>query len=227
MLGCSDKKVGDIKLTGDSKTMSRKQREFARREQEILAAAISLFEDPHWETVTVEQISKKAEIGKGTVYKHFSSKDDIYANISTGFMRRILAAYRVDEQRPEVIDSLKEIISTSFDMFLSHPAEARVSFYCKRGDFRERLTPELRTEFEMLDDQFTSYVGMILNKGIDQGLFPDMPVEHLMMGLEATFDGAVGTIWNGDIDCPHVEDQETYIRLISEFMLAGLVGLKK
>lgn len=220
MLGCCS-------TTTDEKPISRKQREFARREQEILAAAVSLFEDPHWETVTVEQIAKKAEIGKGTVYKHFTCKDDIYANISTGFMTRILTAYRIHDERTEIIDAIKEIISTSFEMFLGNPAEARVSFYCKRGDFRERLTPELKAEFEMLDEQFTGYIGTILQKGINQGLLPNKPVEHLMMGLEATFDGAIGSIWNGDINCPQVEDQETYITIISEYMVAGLVGLKK
>ena len=141
-------------------------------------------------------------------------------------MKRILSAYRTDDERPEIIDVIKSLISTSFDMFLSNPAEARVSFYCKRGDFRERLTPELRAEFEVLDDQFSQYVGTILQKGINQGLFPNRPVEHLMMGLEATFDGAIGTIWNGDVNCPYLGDQETYITMISEYMLAGLVGLK-
>lgn len=216
---CDDK-------TSVEKPITRKQREFARREQEILAAAISLFEDPHWETVTVEKISKKAEIGKGTVYKHFTSKDEIYAGISINFMKRILSAYRIDDERPKIIDGIKELISTSFEMFLNNPAEARVSLYCKRGDFRERLTSELRAEFEAIDEQFSNYVGTILQKGINQDLFPNRPVEHLMMGLEATFDGAIGTIWNGDVNCPHLSDQETYINIISEYMLAGLVGLK-
>jgi len=216
---CDDK-------TSIEKPMSRKQREFARREQEILTAAISLFEDPHWETVTVEKISKKAEIGKGTVYKHFTSKDEIYAGISINFHKRIMGAYHMDDERPEIIDVIKGLISTSFKMFLNNPAEARVSFYCKRGDFRERLTPELRAEFEVLDDQFSEYVGEILQKGINQGLFPNRPVEHLMMGLEATFDGAIGKIWSGDTNCPYLGDQETYITMISEYMLAGLVGLK-
>jgi AcrR family transcriptional regulator len=212
--------------TSIEKPISRKQREFARREQEILAAAISLFEDPHWETVTVEKISKKAEIGKGTVYKHFTSKDEIYAGISINFHKRMMNAYHMDDERPEIIDVIKGLISTSFEMFLNNPAEARVSFYCQRGDFRERLTPELRSEFEVLDDLFSKYVGEILQKGINQGLFPDRPVEHLMMGLEATFDGAIAKIWNGDTNCPYLDDQETYITMISEYMLAGLVGLK-
>jgi len=213
--------------TSGKTTLSKKQIEFAKREQEILKAAISLFESPHWETVTVEQISKKAEIGKGTVYKHFTCKEEIYANISTSFIRRILLTYQQIPEQAQIIDSIKEIISISFDFFLNNPAEARVSFYCKRADFRERLTVELRQEFEELDEQFESYIGSILLPGIESGLFPDMPVEHLMMGLEATFDGAISMIWNGDMNCKHVDNQETYVNIVSEYMIAGLVGLAK
>lgn len=210
---------------------SRKQLEFAKREREILKAAISLFEGPRWETVTVEQISKKAEIGKGTVYKHFTCKEEIYANIATDFSKRILGAYDVIDFAPQadtqvVLDSIQQLIRISFDLFLSNPVEAKMSFYCKRADFRERLTSELRQKFEALDTQFETYIGAILQKGIEMGLFPNMPVDHLMMGLEATFDGAVGMIWNGDINCLSVTDQETYVKIVSDFMIAGLIGLK-
>ena len=210
-----------------SETLTRKQIEFAKREQEILKAAISLFENPHWETVTVEQISKKAEIGKGTVYKHFTCKEEIYAHISISFMRRMLSSYDALPEQAEVIDILRAIIRVSFQQFLDYPAEARVSFYCKRVDFRERLTPELREEFEQIDSLFESYISAILEPGIKNGLFPDMPVEHLMMGLEATFDGAIGTIWNGAIHCGQDTELDTYINIISEYMVAGLVGLVK
>lgn len=30
-----------------------------------------------WQTVTIEQIAERAEIGKGTIYKHFKTKDEI------------------------------------------------------------------------------------------------------------------------------------------------------
>jgi len=205
--------------------VSKKQLEFNRRENEILKAAISLFKGPHWETVTVEQIAKKADIGKGTVYKHFICKEEIYAHITICFTRRILIAFDAIPEHPEVIDSLKEIISIAFGLFLNNPAEARVSFYCKRGDFRERLTPSLKREFDSLDLQFETDIGTVLQKGIQQGLFPNKPVEHLMMGLEATFDGAISSIWNGEVNCKKAEDVEVYVNIISEYMLAGLVGL--
>lgn len=206
---------------------SKKQIEFARREQEILKAALSLFEGPHWEQVTVEQISKKAEIGKGTVYKHFTCKEEIYAYITLDLMADLFAAFEEAAQEKNVLEALKNVIRAAFDCFLSNPAKARVSFYCKREDFRDRLNQELKAKFESLDQRLEQFMSNILQSGIDNQLIPARPVEHLIMGLEATFDGAISMIWNGDISYQHADDQEAYVNIISEYMLAGLVGLKQ
>lgn len=211
--------------------LSRKQLEFAKREREILNAAISLFVGPRWETVTVEQISKKAEIGKGTVYKHFTCKEEIYANIAADFYKQLLGAYEVAELAPQtdkqaVLGSIQQLIRITFSRFLNNPVEAKLSLYCKRADFRERLADDLKQQFETLDAQFEAYIGAILHKGIEMELFPNMPVENLMVGIEATFDGAIGMIWNGDINCLSITDQETFVTIVSDFMIAGLIGLK-
>lgn len=211
--------------------LTKKQIEFARREREILDAAISLFEGPRWETITVEQISKQASIGKGTVYKHFTCKEEIYAHIAADFFNRLLSEYDAILSRPaatenELISCIQAIIRLSFDLFLNNPVEAKMSFYCKRADFRARLQEDLRQQFEAMDETFKTYIGAVLQRGIQLGFFPDKPVEHLMIGLEATFDGAISMIWNDDIYCHLVEDRGSYVNIISEFMLAGLIGLK-
>jgi AcrR family transcriptional regulator len=219
-----------VNMSNKQAPLTKKQIEFARRERLILDAAISLFEGPRWETVTVEQISRQAQIGKGTVYKHFTCKEEIYAHIAADFFEKLLTAYdgikvRPDAERADLISCIQQIIRISFDLFLNNPVEAKLSFYCKRADFRARLKEELRQQFERLDECFKHYIGTILNQGVALGFFPDKPVEHLMIGLEATFDGAVSMIWNGDINCHLVADQESYVSIISEFMLAGLIGL--
>lgn len=56
----------------------RKEREFNRRESEIFQAAFDHFSEQGLDTVTIEMIAESAEIGKGTVYKHFKSKDEIF-----------------------------------------------------------------------------------------------------------------------------------------------------
>ena len=65
--------------------LSRKERAFSLREAEILEAARVLFAIGDWEAVTVADIAQRAEIGKGTVYKHFASKEELYARIALDF----------------------------------------------------------------------------------------------------------------------------------------------
>jgi len=206
--------------------LTRKEREFARREQEIIDAALSLFESPNWEQVTVDQIAKKAEIGKGTVYKHFSSKDEIYACIAIEFHERLLAEFKVISHDLPVDQMMKEVIRRSFEISLSSQAHARVSFYCKRVDYVERLNEAYQAKFERIEAQFEVFIGGILDAGIQQGIIPERPHEHLIIGLEATFDGAMSMIWNNGMSCHSQFEQDELINVISEYMIAGLMGLR-
>lgn len=206
--------------------LSRKEREFARREHDILDAALSLFTGPNWEQVTVEQISRQAEIGKGTVYKHFDCKEEIYARIAISFNRRLLDTFLELDTALPVIEILRRCIKLAFDIYLANPAPARVSFYCQRGDFTDRLNPELQQEFESIENRFNVFFGEILTHGIEQNVIPNRPIDHLMVGLQATFDGAISMIWNNDFCAQETLDEDTFIQLISEFMLAGLIGSK-
>ncbi len=205
----------------------RKEREFIRREQEILEAALSLFEGPDWEQVTVAEIASKAEIGKGTVYKHFSCKEDIYARLALNFHSDLLQAFHQIDHSLPVDQIFRKIIKISFQKMLDDPANGHVSVYCKRGDFLERLNPALQSAFVELDSQFDAFISEVLSQGIKLGLIPDRPIEQLMVGLEATFDGALHMIWNQQVNMRFEMDISTFLDSISEFMVAGLMGMPR
>ncbi len=206
--------------------ITRKERDFARREQEILDAALSLFNNPSWEQVTVDQIAKEAEIGKGTVYKHFSSKDEIYACIALEFHERLLANFKMINHDQPVDQVMREVIRHSFTLYLDCQAHARVSLYCKRADYVERLSEVYQDKFDQVEKSFEASIGSILETGIEQGVIPKRPYHHLIIGLEATFEGAMSMIWNTDISCRSQLEQDEFITVISEYMVAGLMGLR-
>lgn len=205
--------------------LSRKEREFLRREAEIIEAALDLFGGQDWEQVTVEQIARKADIGKGTVYKHFTCKEDLYAAIAITFHQRLMDLFeKIDIEQP-IDEVMRSIIKISFDLYLANPAQARVSHYCKRGDFVERIDTVLQDKFNALEHQFERFIIIVLDKGMEQGVVPKRPHEQLIIGLEATFDGALFMIWNGQLNNQCEMAQNEFVELISEYMLAGLLGL--
>ncbi len=57
----------------------RKERDFKRREEEVIRISYQLLKEMEPQQMTMELIAEKLEISSGTIYKHFKSKDEIYA----------------------------------------------------------------------------------------------------------------------------------------------------
>ncbi|NBC47762.1 MAG: TetR family transcriptional regulator [Gammaproteobacteria bacterium] len=89
----------------------RKQRQFVNREREILVAALELCSTPDWETVTVSEIARRAEVGKGTLYKHFASKDELLFRLMMDFYRGLLDILRTEQPAEYSPISLLERLS--------------------------------------------------------------------------------------------------------------------
>jgi AcrR family transcriptional regulator len=62
-------------------TASRRERERAERRDDILRAAREVFFQGGFHTVTVDDIAVAAEVGKGTVYLYFDTKETILAHL--------------------------------------------------------------------------------------------------------------------------------------------------
>jgi AcrR family transcriptional regulator len=59
----------------------RRKKERDSRKSAIIKAARKLFLEKGFKAVTVESIAQKAELSKGAIYLHYSSKEEIYAHI--------------------------------------------------------------------------------------------------------------------------------------------------
>jgi AcrR family transcriptional regulator len=53
------------------------------KRQEIMRAAEMLFSDRRFHEVTLDEIAQAARVGKGTIYRFFSSKDDLFFQTAT------------------------------------------------------------------------------------------------------------------------------------------------
>lgn len=198
----------------------RKTREFERRGQEILDAALALFQSDDWEGVTVDQIAHEAEVAKGTIYKHFASKDEIYARLAIEFQRRtLLAQSQIDPALP-VLDRLRLHLQSAWEMHLSSKELHRVFMYCSRGEFRSRLPQSLADELGTVEVNVNRPVQAMLEQGMDEGLFPRKPMGQLLFGAQAAFWGAIQLVWSGYLG---EIDRRLYLDELTQFILAGLI----
>ena len=75
--------------TSSSDRIREKKKLFLDREQKIIDAALELFLKESIDCVTVSKIASKAGIGKGTVYKHFLTKNEMLVRIMLDYERNI------------------------------------------------------------------------------------------------------------------------------------------
>ena len=65
------------------KPLSRKQREIAEREELVLTVARTMLREHGYLGVTMDKIASATEYSKGTIYQHFSCKEEIMATLAT------------------------------------------------------------------------------------------------------------------------------------------------
>lgn len=80
----------------DSTTPSRRERRRTETRERIFEAAMRLFSERDFDAVTVEMITEAADVGKGTFFNYFASKEGVIAHyfemlfalLSQGFERQ-------------------------------------------------------------------------------------------------------------------------------------------
>jgi AcrR family transcriptional regulator len=199
----------------------RKQREFQRREREILDAALALFATADWRSVTVEQIAERAEIGKGTVYKHFASKEEIYARLALDFHRHSLDELRRLGSDQPVVQRLRRMIEVFWAEHTRSEAHHRLVQFCEAEDFRKGLTPGTQAELLAMDAALQAEINSVLERGIADGVLPRKPLPALLLGPMAALKGAVRLAWSGQL--PPEERTGSRVEEITNFILAGML----
>lgn len=73
--------------------VSRKQKAIADREQELLFIAKKLVEEEGFHNFTMDKLTKASDYSKGTIYNHFSSKEDVITALCTVALRQEMSFF--------------------------------------------------------------------------------------------------------------------------------------
>jgi AcrR family transcriptional regulator len=206
----------------------RKEREFRRREEVILAAALSLLDRDDWLTVTIDEIAQKAEIGKGTVYLHFPSKEALYARLALDFSHGLFERMREIPPQLPVLDRLAARVRLFIDGHRLQPEYRRLLEYCWRENFLQGLPQPLVAEFMSLEAEYERLVFADLEEAMALGLVPAGSLQALGQALRGVVLGAVHVLWSGCFDRMGAEPSiaggaaADYVDRVVPFAVAGL-----
>ncbi len=198
----------------------RRARLFQQREAEILGAALDLFRRDDWQSVTIEQIAAHAEVGKGTIYKHFASKDEIYARLAIDFQLAIVDQLMALGPDQDVLDYLRAVVRVYWEAHTTSRERHRLFQYCHQDDFRHKVSEATQQRLDSVYTNMMEPIDAALRRGIAAGLFPDRPLPLLVFGAQVALQGAVDRVWTG---CGCTERPESYLEEVTRFILAGLM----
>jgi AcrR family transcriptional regulator len=107
----------------------RRERSKAACRARIIQAAIRLFGERSIDSVTVDDIAAAADVGKGTIYNYFRTKEHIVVAFMADFERKVLERLRTLEleQRP-LVDTLTEFLRLQFTLKAPYHHFVRVFF---------------------------------------------------------------------------------------------------
>jgi AcrR family transcriptional regulator len=173
-------------------TTTRKQREVQEREQVLLQVARKMLIEQGYAGLSMDQLAEVAEYSKGTIYQHFSTKEDLVTALAIESMERRVELFLRAEQF--VGHSRERIVAIGVADEIFGRLEIhhyRSEFIIKLANLRDRASPERREALERLESACFGCVVRIVQMGIDSGdLPPEINPRELVYSV---FTMALGT----------------------------------
>lgn len=132
----------------------------------IIEAATEIFHLHGFSRVTMDEITEKLGMSKKTLYKHFSSKEDLTRGVAFYYRQKFDACVMpiVEEETDDFIGKLMKIGSIVSTIIGNSPV-------CFFKDL-EKYMPELwREQIEWRRNKVTETLGIIVQQGVQKGVF--------------------------------------------------------
>jgi AcrR family transcriptional regulator len=172
------------------KGMGRRERKAAETRLKLFRCALRLFAERGFPNVTVEHITEAADVGKGTFFNYFASKDhvlSVMAEIQLGKVREALQAAE-DGSRP--------IRSVLRDLFTRVCEEPGRSPELARAVLTAFLSSSIRDQLGRNMSDGRRMAGRILELGQQRGeIDPKLKTEQMALHLQQSFMGTM-LLWS-------------------------------
>jgi AcrR family transcriptional regulator len=152
--------------------MERRGKEKDSRKKLILKSARALFFKKGFNKVTVDEIAKVSELGKGSIYLYFNSKEEIYAQILLNDIDNFNQQVSVLlNKKSPASDLLVEFSCIYVDFFLNDPELFRILMTYMLQPAKMNLSKELNSQILSANARSIDVIGKVLQLGVESKEF--------------------------------------------------------
>ena len=171
----------------------RKEREKERRRQQIMVAAKRVFSIKNFNTATMEDIAREAELSPGTIYLYFKNKEELFASLSLRILHymsiRLEQVHNENFQEPE--QKMKALKQALYEVYEFDPIVLINMFHLQSSETLRNLSPHLLSEIKDLARSSFRSMAKIFEEGIKKGDFIDRHPVALADIVWALFSGVI------------------------------------
>jgi AcrR family transcriptional regulator len=160
----------------------------ARRREEILDAAVQQFALHGYADTDMQEMADSVQIGKGTIYRYFPSKRELFLATTDQIMRKMRK--EIDSQIEGIQDPLERVkrgIRTFLGFFDNQPAFVELLVQ-ERAYFKDRKKPTYYEHMEVNVERWRTLYRQLMGVGRVR----NMPVERI---TDVISDLLYGTIF--------------------------------
>ena len=188
---------------------SRRERRSAELRERLFRAALNLFAKKGYADTTVEDITEAADVGKGTFFNYFRSKEHIlmaFGEMQLGKLEAIVReAQQSDLPMREVLHTL---VLRMTEEPIRNPAIVRALLQANLSSV------PVREEMRHIHDRNRRLLGKLIRHGQERGeIRADLPAEEIAQVWRQTIFGTL-LFWSLAGDHTLTERIETSLRLL-------------
>jgi AcrR family transcriptional regulator len=132
---------------------NRMQKRAKRTRKKLKEAALDAFSEKSIDAVTVEEITEKADVGKGTLYQHFDDKEEIVVTLVEDAIEHLIKRIRSYDTAP---DTLEEMLEHLLNAHYGFSVDCKEEFLLL---FQGKLLLKLQSEtLEDLEEPYLRYL---------------------------------------------------------------------
>ena len=163
-----------------------------QRRQEILDAALGLFRAKGYNETTVQDIASAAEVATGTVYLHYSSKEDMLRALHETFHDGM--ASRIAEVMAEVFEGLRQGETVDYRDVIDTVLQTTVEYSIAKADLCDVAMKYLPgPEIVNTQRRFAEFLARALEEGARLGLLHVKDPEMTAYLLDAAIGMNIGS----------------------------------
>jgi AcrR family transcriptional regulator len=147
------------------KSINRAEKRVAKTKKKLLNAALEVFSEYGVDAATIDDITQRADLGKGTFYRHFSNKAEIMGCLVDQAIEKLIEKLLNMEPGATIEGVLEHVINTHYRFFLEDQEEFILLF---QGRLFLKLDRQITAQLEEPFNRYFEAIERLLSPYVSE-----------------------------------------------------------